>query len=62
MNYDEIIEELEQGVDLSTLEEVPDSVLMQERIVAMRQLAGVYEAKAQRLYHEYDQAVQLLSA
>jgi len=62
MDYKTIVAELEKGVDYSALEPMATVEEIKNRLIAMRQLAAIYEKEAQRLTHESEQLDNLLLA
>ncbi|MDR0347056.1 MAG: hypothetical protein LBH56_01605 [Coriobacteriales bacterium] len=62
MNYDEIIAVLESGSDLDSWQEVSGSEMLEDRLVAMRQLQARYEQKARILNKEQEELSRLLAS
>jgi hypothetical protein len=61
MRYDEIIAELESESSLDDWKEVPSSEVLEDRLVAMRQLQAIYEQKARTLNNEQRELSRLLA-
>jgi hypothetical protein len=62
MGYDEIIAELESGSSLDGWKEIPSSEVLEDRLVAMRQLQALYEQKARTLNNEQKELSRLLAS
>jgi hypothetical protein len=60
VRYDETIAELEGGGSLDGWKEVPSSEMLEDRLVAMRQLQAFYEQKAHTLNNEQRELSRLL--
>jgi hypothetical protein len=62
MDYDDIITELEKGVDWSTWEDLPNRDVLQNKLIAMRQLEAIHRREADKLHLEQQQLSELLMA
>lgn len=62
MNYDEIIAEYEKGVDWQNMQDAPDKLVLETRLIAMRRLEAMHEQEAQRLHRESEQIEDVLMA
>ena len=62
MNYDELAAEYEKGVNWTTWDDAPDKVVMENRLIALSQLAAYHEREAARIRHEREQLNALLMA
>jgi hypothetical protein len=62
MNYDDIIAELEEGVDWSTWQDLSNKEVLQNKLVAMRQLEAIHRREADKLHLEQEQLSEFLVA
>jgi hypothetical protein len=62
MRYDEIIAELESESGLDGWKEVSNLDMLEDRLVAMRQLQAIYEQKARILNNEQKELSRLLAS
>jgi hypothetical protein len=62
MDYNDIITELEKGVDWSAWEDLPNRDVLQNKLIAMRQLEAIHRREADKLHLEQQQLSELLMA
>ena len=62
MNYDDIITELEGGVDWHTWEDLPSRDVLVNKLIATRQLEAIHQREAARLHREQQQLSEFLTA
>jgi hypothetical protein len=62
MDYEKLIDEVEGGIDWSTWDETPTKRVLEDRMIAVRQLATLKEREALVLRREQEQLNQILLA
>jgi hypothetical protein len=60
MDYDDIIAELEAGIDWTTLEDVPTREALKVKAVGLQYLKAMHEQQAEKYAAEYSQVNALL--
>ena len=61
MDYDKLITQLESFESLVDWQEVSNIELLEDRLVAMRQLQGIYERQARILWREQEELSKILT-
>lgn len=61
MDYDKIIAELESNKPLDNWQEVSSKEMLEDRLVAMRQLQSFYERQARVLKREQEELSKILT-
>jgi hypothetical protein len=61
MDYEKIIAEAEAGTDWSDWDDTPSKRVLEDRIIAIRQLAALREQEAQVLHRKQEQLSQMLA-
>ena len=61
MNYEEIIAEVENGIDWSEWEDTPLQQVLEDRLIAIRQLQAIREQEVLVLHRKQEQLAQLLT-
>ena len=62
MNYDSIISKLESAEPLNDWQEVSSAEMLTDRLIAMRQLQGIYEREARILQREQEELSRMLAS
>ena len=62
MDYDDIIARLEEGVDWSTWEDLPNRDVLVNKLIATRQLEAIHRREADKLHREQQQLNEILLA
>jgi len=62
MDYEKIIADVENGIDWSEWEDTPSQKVLEDRIIAIRQLQAIREQEAQVLHRKQEQLTLLLTA
>jgi hypothetical protein len=60
MDYEKIIAEAEVGIDWSDWDDTPSKRVLEDRIIAIRQLAALREQEVQVLHRKQEQLSQML--
>jgi len=61
MDYDKLITQLESYEPLLDWEEISNIEMLEDRLVAMRQLQGIYERQARILWREQEELSKILA-
>jgi len=62
MDYEKIIADVENGIDWSEWEDTPSQQVLEDRIIAIRQLQAIREHEVQVLHRKQEQLALLLAA
>ena len=62
MDYDDIIARLEEGVDWSTWEDLPNRDVLVNKLIATRQLESIHRREADKLHREQQKLNEILLA
>jgi hypothetical protein len=62
MDYDKIIAQLESTKPLDSWKEVSNIEMLEDRLIAMRQLQGIYERQARILWREQEELSKILES
>jgi hypothetical protein len=61
IDYDKLAEEFERGVNWASWEEAPEKLVLENRLIALRQLEAIHRREADKLHREQDQLGELLA-
>jgi hypothetical protein len=62
MDYNKLAAEYEKGVDWASWDDAPEKLVMQNRLIALSQLAAYHAREAERIKREQEQLSDLLMA